>query len=296
MRPLLIFDKKEILNYAHETSISWREDESNRSNKYLRNNIRNKVLPVLKDINPSVLQTFKDTQTRLIASEMLLDQKVLDLRAQYFKSGLIDCLEVSWVRDNPLDHLLLFELLKSYQLGYAQFKQIFRSVVQNHSAMFYWNKYQLNVDRHNIWIGTTDRIIDQAAHKEITNGSDKVEFCNYRFTFNYLTFTAKLINNNSLNIACLDLERLKFPLTLRKWEKGDYFYPLGMGHKKKVSDFLVDQKIPRIKKESLLILVSEKEICWIVGLRIDERFKLKKSTRDVVQIGVTDLKSDREDV
>ena len=296
VRPLLIFDKQEILNYAHESSISWREDESNRSNKYLRNNIRNKVLPVLKDINPSVLQTFGDTQTRLIASEMLLDQKVLDLRAQYFKSGLIDCLEVSWVRDNPLDHLLLFELLKSYQLGYAQFKQIFRSVVQNHSAMFYWNKYQLNVDRHNVWIGTTDRIIDQAAHKEITKGSDKVEFCNYRFTFNYLTFTAKLINNNSLNIACLDLEKLTFPLTLRKWKKGDYFYPLGMGHKKKVSDFLVDQKIPRIKKESLLILASEKEICWIVGLRIDERFKLKKSTKGVVQIGVTDLKSDREDV
>ena len=69
-----------------------------------------------------------------------------------------------------------------------------------------------------------------------------------------------------------------------------------MGHKKKVSDFLVDQKIPRIKKESLLILASEKEICWIVGLRIDERFKLKKSTKGVVQIGVTDLKSDREDV
>ena len=108
--------------------------------------------------------------------------------------------------------------------------------------MFYWNKYQLNVDRHNVWIGTTDRIIDQAAHKEITKGSDKVEFCNYRFTFNYLTFTAKLINNNSLNIACLDLEKLTFPLTLRKWKKGDYFYPLGMGHKKKVSDFLVDQK------------------------------------------------------
>ena len=296
VRPLLIFDKQEIVNYALERGISWREDVSNLSNKYLRNNIRNKVLPVLKDINPSVLQTFRDTQTRLVASEMLLDQKVLELRAQYLKSGPIDCLEVSWVRDNPLDHLLLFELLKSYQLGYAQFKQIFRSVVQNHSAMFYWNKYQLNVDRNKVWIGTTDRIIYQAAFKEITNGSDAVEFCNYRFIFNYLKFTTKLINNSNLNTACFDMERLKFPLILRKWEKGDYFYPLGMVQKKKVSDFLVDQKIPRIKKKSLLILASEKQICWIVGLRIDERFKLKKSTKGVVQIGVTDLKSDREDV
>jgi tRNA(Ile)-lysidine synthase len=295
VRPLLIFSKQEILNYAQERSVLWRKDISNLSNKYLRNNIRNKVLPVLKNINPSVLQTFRDTQTRLLASEMLLDQKVLDLKAQFFKPGLIDCLEVSWVRDNPLDHLLLFELLKSYQLGYAQFKQIFRSVVKNHSAMFYWNKYQLNVDRQKVWIGTTDRIIDQVAHKEITNGSDAVEFCNYRFTFNYLTFTTEFINNNSLNIAFLDLERLTFPLILRKWEKGDYFYPLGMDHKKKVSDFLVDQKIPRIKKERLLILVSKKEICWLVGLRIDERFKLKKSTKGVVQIVVKDLNSNEKD-
>ena len=146
-----------------------------------------------------------------------------------------------------------------------------------------------------MWIGTTDRIIDQVAHKEITNGSDAVEFCNYRFTFNYLTFTTEFINNNSLNIAFLDLERLTFPLILRKWEKGDYFYPLGMDHKKKVSDFLVDQKIPRIKKERLLILVSKKEICWLVGLRIDERFKLKKSTKGVVQIVVKDLKSNEKD-
>ena len=294
VRPLLIFDKQEIVNYALKKGISWREDASNLRNKYLRNNIRNKVLPVLKDINPSVLQTFRDTQTRLVASEMLLDQKVLELRAQYLKSGPIDCLEVSWVRDNPLDHLLLFELLKSYQLGYAQFKQIFRSVVQNHSAMFYWNKYQLNVDRNKVWIGTTDRIIYQAAFKEITNGSDAVEFCNYRFIFNYLKFTTKLINNSNLNTACFDMERLKFPLILRKWEKGDYFYPLGMVQKKKVSDFLVDQKIPRIKKESLLILASEKQICWIVGLRIDERFKLKKSTKSVVKIEVKDLKIDKK--
>ena len=294
VRPLLIFDKQEIVNYALKKGISWREDASNLRNKYLRNNIRNKVLPVLKDINPSVLQTFRDTQTRLIASEMLLDQKVLELRAQYLKSGPIDCLEVSWVRDNPLDHLLLFELLKSYQLGYAQFKQIFRSVVQNHPAMFYWNKYQLNVDRNKVWIGTTDRIIYQAAFKEITNGSDAVEFCNYRFIFNYLKFSTKLINNSSLNTACFDMERLKFPLILRKWEKGDYFYPLGMVQKKKVSDFLVDQKIPRIKKKSLLILASEKQICWIVGLRIDERFKLKKSTKSVVKIEVKDLKIDKK--
>ena len=200
VRPLLIFDKQEIVNYALEKRILCREDVSNLSNKYLRNSIRNKVLPVLKDINPSVLQTFGDTQTRLIASEMLLDRKVLDLRAQYLKSGPIDCLEVSWVRDNPLDHLLLFELLKSYQLGYAQYKQIFRSVIRNHAAMFYWNKYQLNVDRDKVWIGTTDRIIDQAAHKVIINGSDAVEFCNYRFAFNYLKFTTKPVSYTNLTL------------------------------------------------------------------------------------------------
>tara|TARA_X000001036_G_C20678130_1_gene804923 strand:- start:1411 stop:2769 length:1359 start_codon:yes stop_codon:yes gene_type:complete len=290
VRPLLIFDKQEIINYAQEQRISWREDASNFSNKYVRNNIRKKVLPVLKEINPSVFRTFRDTQARLIASEMLLDQKVLDLKAQYFKSGLIDCLEVSWVKDHPLDHLLLFELLESYELGYAQFKQIFRSVVQNQSAMFYWNEYQLNVDRGKVWIGTSDRIIDPSAYKEITNALEVVEFYNHQLIFNNILSTTESINNKSLNIACLDMEKLTFPLTLRKWKKGDYFYPLGMTHKKKVSDFLIDQKIPKIMKDGLLILASKKEICWLVGLRIDDRFKLKNSTENILRIEVRDLK------
>jgi|TARA_B110000046_G_scaffold96391_1_gene103999 tRNA(Ile)-lysidine synthase len=288
-RPLLIFGKQEIINYAQKQRMAWREDASNVSNKYTRNKIRNEILPVLKEINPSVLQTFRDTQARLISSEMLLDQKVSDLKAQYFKSGPIDCLEVSWVRDHPLDHLLLFELLESYELGYAQFKQIFRSVVQNHSAMFYWNEYQLNVDRHKVWIGKTDRIIDPAACKEITNALEVVEFYDYQLTFNTVLPSTDSIDK-SLNIACLDREKLTFPLTLRKWKKGDYFYPLGMTQKKKVSDFLVDQKIPRIKKESLLILASKQKICWLVGLRIDDRFRLKNSTKNILRVEMKDLK------
>ena len=288
VRPLLIFDKQEILNHAQEHHICWREDASNVSNKYVRNKLRNKVLPVLKEVNPSVLQTFSDTQVRLIATEMLLDQKVSDLKVQYFKLGKIDCLDVSWVRDHPLDSLLLFELLESYRLGYAQFKQIFRSVVQNHSAMFYWDAYQLNVDRHKVWIGKKDRIIDPAACRIIANAAEVVEFYDHQFTFNLISPMTEPIDR-SLNIAYLDMEKLTFPLTLRKWKKGDYFYPLGMTQKKKVSDFLVDQKIPRIMKESILILASKQEICWLAGLRIDDRFSLKNSTKDILKVEMKDF-------
>ena len=283
VRPLLIFDKQEILNHAQKHHISWREDASNVSNKYVRNKLRNKVLPVLKEVNPSVLQTFSDTQARLIGTEILLDQKVSDLKAQYFKSGKIDCLDVSWVLDHPLDSLLLFELLDSYQLGYAQFKQIFRSVVQNHSAMFYWDEYQLNVDRYKVWIGKKDRNIDPAACRIIANAAEAVEFYDHQFTFSLISPMTEPIDK-SLNIAYLDMEKLTFPLTLRKWKKGDYFYPLGMKQKKKVSDFLVDQKIPRIMKETILILASKQEICWLAGLRIDDRFSLKNSTKDILKV------------
>ena len=288
VRPLLIFDKQEILNHAQEHHICWREDASNVSNKYVRNKLRNKVLPVLKEVNPSVLQTFSDTQVRLIATEMLLDQKVSDLKVQYFKLGKIDCLDVSWVRDHPLDSLLLFELLDGYQLGYTQFKQIFRSVVQNHSAMFYWDAYQLNVDRHKVWIGTTDQTIDPAARRTIANAVEAVAFYDHQFTFNLISSTTEPVDK-SLNIAYLDMEKLTFPFTLRKWEKGDYFYPLGMKQKKKVSDFLVDQKIPRIMKESILILASKQEICWLAGLRIDDRFSLKNSTKDILKVEMKDF-------
>jgi|TARA_B110000444_G_scaffold199114_1_gene190370 tRNA(Ile)-lysidine synthase len=155
--------------------------------------------------------------------------------------------------------------------------------------MFYWDAYQLNVDRHKVWIGTTDQTIDPAARRTIANAVEAVAFYDHQFTFNLISSTTEPVDK-SLNIAYLDMEKLTFPLTLRKWKKGDYFYPLGMTQKKKVSDFLIDQKIPIIRKESLLILTSKQEICWLVGLRIDDRFRLKNSTKDILRIEMKDLK------
>lgn len=88
----------------------------------------------------------------------------------------------------------------------------------------------------------------------------------------------------SASIACLDLEKLQFPLTVRKWQFGDYFFPLGMEQMKKVSDFFIDNKIPVPVKRKTWILSSGKEIVWIMGLRIDNRYRISEKTNHILKL------------
>jgi tRNA(Ile)-lysidine synthase len=285
VRPLLIFAKEELVQYAEKHEIRWREDASNETNKYARNKIRNKVLPSLKEINPALLTTFQTTLTRLSGLEFLLDEKLKSLRKGYFTPGVIDQLDTSWIRQNEGHQVLLYEILVVYGLNYAQFKQIFESVIMRRSGMFYWDDYTLNVDRNKIFVAKGPRVpIDQYM----------IEMNVDNFQFSGISFEIQDQNTqdgitNEANVAYLDLEKLSFPLCLRKWKTGDFFYPLGMQQRKKVSDFLVDLKIPRMMKENVLVLESKGMICWIVGKRIDQRFSIQLETQKGIRIKATSV-------
>ena len=153
------------------------------------------------------------------------------------------------------------------------------------SGMFYWDDYTLNVDRNKIFIAKGPRVpIDQYM----------IEMNVDNFQFSGISFEIQDQNTqdgitNEANVAYLDLEKLSFPLCLRKWKTGDFFYPLGMQQRKKVSDFLVDLKIPRMMKENVLVLESKGMICWIVGKRIDQRFSIQLETQKGIRIKATSV-------
>ncbi len=277
VRPLSSFTRHEILEYARQSDLKWREDASNSDPKYHRNRIRNHIIPELKKINPSLLDTFRSTQARLTSSQAYLDC-VLDKkikRLTQFKDSDI------FVNTKSITSIVELEyLLKPYSFNYSQMMDILDACLQGESGkLFFSPTYKLNVDRGQIIISP---LLDQFSTIEIESGN--AEVCNELFALRLTVLPVSAGIKASADQASLDLDELAFPLTLRKWCKGDFFYPLGMSGKKKISDYMIDSKIPLNLKSRIGILESAGNIVWLVGHRIDDRFKVTDRTKRICRI------------
>jgi tRNA(Ile)-lysidine synthase len=281
LRPLINVSKEVIHEYAVQRNLAWREDVSNTESKYLRNKIRNQVIPVLNEMNPSLLETFRNTNERLIGVSQLLDQEVVRINQNHMKSvdGVIE-LDLSWYDSDPMHDVLLSEILKPYGASYIQSKEIGRAI--SVGAIFFTDGYQFNVDRIKLLISR--REIGQIPALTIKEPGI-VEWGN---------LMVQVESSDDLNFApgnedssSFDRARIAFPLTIRCWEEGDVFVPLGMKGKKKVSDFMIDNKIPLTLKKSIPLFVTRKDIFWVGGHRIDDRFKITEHTKEVLKIKIS---------
>lgn len=281
IRPLLFADKAQIYRYAKDSGLTWREDESNAKSSYKRNLIRNKVIPLLQEINPALLDTFQDTLTRFQGVASLLDERKSSLLAAYkTSSGGIEEFETGWIEDNHLSQTLLFEFMKAYEMNFRQCVDLWDSIRNNSvGAVFSTPTYDINLDRGKLLIQKHQ--ITSHVYQEIQRGEKEVQVGN-----SVLTLESGNDTNISINadIACLDEGKIRYPLIVRSWRQGDVFYPLGMTGKKKVSDFMIDSKIPVTLKEKVLVMESAGEIIWVVGLRIDDRYKVTSSTSRMLKI------------
>lgn len=286
IRPLLFTTKDEIIQFAQETGISWREDSSNIAVKYSRNLIRQEVMPLLKKINPALESTFYHTQQRLMETETILKDKA---RAFLAKNSFSKGRDIFFSRKElaSCSAVLTEELLKPYGFNFFQARDIFAAAISSEATgkIFLSDAYQVNIDRESIIISeATKEITDQfisPGDKEAKNEILKLEL--------------QIVENKTdlhtqKNAASLDLRRLDFPLKLRKWKQGDTFHPLGMKGKKKLSDFMIDEKIPLNLKERVCVLESKGQVVWIIGYRIDERFKVRTGTTKILNI----VKSDND--
>ncbi|MBV6646125.1 MAG: tRNA lysidine(34) synthetase TilS, partial [Cyclobacteriaceae bacterium] len=288
VRPLLSVTKVEITAFAKSRGWTWREDASNQEQKYGRNKIRQHVVPGLSSINPAFANHFQYTQERLLGVEELLDDELLRLQDQFLqKQPHREVLSISWIDSSKRAQVLLAELLAPYGYSFTQSRQLHQCILRKESGkLFYSAQYEINYDRNQLLISRISNL--NSFHSQIRSEDTLVSTPNGHIELGYTNEGPSQFSENPSE-AYLDANKLEFPLTIRLWKPGDRFVPLGMQGEKKVSDLLVDLKVPITTKRSVLVLESDGKICWVLGYRIDDRFKLTPDTAKVLHFRITNF-------
>lgn len=272
IRPLLFATKEEILKYAKEHQLKWREDSSNESTKYQRNLVRLEVIPLLKKINPNLEQTLQQSIEKISAAETIFNNYIEGCRIDFLTVKKNHTLiEYSFLHEESEPRIILFELLKPFGFNYTQANEIFESLNGAAGKKFFSPSHFLVKDREVLIITEKNDSENREEVKiEVTCKNIFLPWSGQNLS---LEITTGYNSKDPSSIAYLDYKKLKYPLLIRPWQPGDNFHPLGMNGKKKVSDFLNDLKIPVNLKKNISVLLSGKDIVWVVGLRIDEQYK-----------------------
>ena len=283
IRPMMFASRADIMDYAQTYNIKWREDASNAKIDYHRNFIRKEIAPRLKELNPALENTFRDTLLRLEAtSELVMGRKAEILRKHSKESNGVRMLATSWLEDNKIGLLLLSEILSDYGLNFKVTKDVHRCILDGEvGKLFYGTSVVVNLDREQLII-TPD--LDGAVAVDVTPDQSEVAIGQRTLHLERLHQEWKLCNDE--NVGMLDYDLLKWPLKLRTWRQGDRFAPMGMKGTKLVSDFLIDQKVPLALKNDVLVLESTGDICWVVGYRISDKFKVTSQSSSVYKISI----------
>ena len=282
IRPLLFASRSMINEYQKINKIKYREDSSNESVKYARNRIRHQVIPELEKLNPAFKTNISQTilhleDVRKIFAEVI-DKKRSELVRIKEGKTLIDIDKLK-----KLDHIgtYLYEFLRPFRFPHQIIPDIIASLSTTPGKQFFSITHRLIRDRAHLIITLNTEIPESNIY--IDKDSTEVKHP-IHLVLKKIKITPEYKFSESKLIASLDLDLLKFPLILRRWKSGDQFQPLGMKNKKKVSDFFINNKFSIPEKESAWILESDSRIVWIVGYRIDDRFKITLNTRNILQI------------
>ena len=286
IRPLLWAKKEEILAYSQTHNLAFREDSSNESDKYARNYTRHHIVPAFQNINPSFEKTAIENINRLAETQVLLDFFIKKIKPQIIKPVENQFfINIKKLKSYPSVSTLLFELLKDFGFNNAQVEQILQNDRYHTGAMFHSKTHILLIDRFNYIVAKQKTDNTEAASFLISEADKCVETSRFQLTFYSDVDCPKSFSENPHSVF-LDGNKLVFPLILRKYQEGDRFQPLGMNGKSQLlSDFLRLKKLSQFEKEQVWILeTAEKEICWVVGFRLDERFKIKEGVQSCLQI------------
>lgn len=283
VRPLLFATRKQIEMYAHKNKLSWVEDSSNQSDKYKRNQIRHHLMPLIKLQNKNFYTVFKENINRFSNSVQLLEALVNEKMASMIKTENEQItINLNEIKQFPQYTSLLYHFAQNYGFNYDQIKSITEQTHQSGKTYISPN-FNAYIDRNIMVILPRNKNIPSNEEIEITSNIKQINEP-ILLTFKTLNFEKNQQIPNNSNIAFLDATQIQFPLILRKWKSGDKFQPLGMKHFKKISDFLTDLKIPHYLKDKVWVLTSNKQIIWVIGYRIDDRFKITDKTKKVLQI------------
>jgi len=282
IRPLLVFTRNEIENFAVKNNINWREDKSNASTKYLRNKIRHDVIPVLKEINPSLMDSFDNTLEHLKGSQDIVKNAIelLKKEATIFENDILK-IDINKIKALSNSKAYLFELLKEYH--FTEWDDIVNLLDAQSGKQVFSKSHRLVKDRKDLLLAKIDTTDSNQVY---TIENFDTNFIASEFNLNFVLKNKFAETKSIKNTIQLDIDLLKLPLKLRKWQHGDFFYPTGMKGKKKLSDFFNDEKMSLLEKEKVWILTtSANEIIWVIGKRLDQRFQVNAVTKNMVSIG-----------
>lgn len=286
IRPMAFASQEQIFDAVVQFKLAWREDSSNQSTKYARNFIRQEVMPKLMELNPSIDKTIAENAKKIIDIENWIEEEYATWSKEHLNNDSEDLLLVKDIDlSKSKNKVLSTKFLQTKNFNFDQIELIFNtSTEQAVGKIFESPTHQLNIDRKQWILKTKDQqdfrpIIIQEEDEEIQLHKQRIQLFFEEKTEDFNIPTAA-------NIACLDAEKLEFPLEIRKYQEGDWFCPLGMNQKKLISDFLTDKKVPLLKKQNTYLLLSKGSVAWIIGHRIDNRFKVTEKTNEVYVLEV----------
>jgi tRNA(Ile)-lysidine synthase len=277
VRPLLPFSRIEIEAFAKENKVEWREDSSNASDKYLRNKLRHDVIPMLKELNPSLLDSFQKTISNLQQAQTLVDDAsrivyrkvVTDINFQK-RINLLELMQL------PNYQAYLYQWFEPF--GFRDWDSINDLATAQSGKQVFSETHVLLKDRNELILFPKQNEIEPI---HFTIAKDQKEV---KFPLKMAFCNVDDISVQTTNTIFVDEDKLQFPLVIRKWQEGDWFYPSGMNGRKKLSKFFKDEKFSLLDKSSTWLLCSENQIVWVIGKRLDEQFKVTKSTTKILKI------------
>ncbi len=283
MRPLLFATKQELLDYALAHAITWREDHSNKEVKYDRNWIRHQIIPPMKKLNPRISITTKTTVAKLRHVEEVYQEHVAAWKQRIWSVGA-SCIhiDINALREKPWAAMVIFEWLKPMGFTFADIQGWWKKQPQPGKCL-HSPTHWLLADRGCWLVG--EHQMESNINFLLLPTTSWIQTPYYTLHCSSRSMQEDHLKTSS-SIAALDLTKLTFPLTLRCWKPGDRFQPLGMQHKKKVSDFLTEQKLSLHEKARVHVVTSHGEIVWVVGMRIDEHYKLNTTVQEIYELVV----------
>ena len=276
IRPLLRFWRQEIEKYCLEQDLQYCDDSSNFSDQFLRNRVRHYVIPELEKINPQIVDVFSRN------SELFLQQtQFFNAHIQQYKNLLVKeekeriIIDILSLRNIDYQSLILYEILNPFGFNAIETDNILKSMNATSGKQFLSDTHILIKDRNRFIIEKKDTKKEDVI---IINCIEELE--QYGFAVEKMPVTSNFQTVKDNHIIYVDADKLRFPLTIRNWREGDFFYPFGMKTKKKLSDFFTDLKIDLLEKQKIRLLCAQDQIVWVINLRADERFRVGADTRE----------------
>jgi tRNA(Ile)-lysidine synthase len=281
LRPLLPFTKQAILAYANSNSLQFREDSSNAKNDYSRNILRNEVIPIWENYTPQLVHNMQANIVRWQGVNAIYKKTVEKEIAKICENRNGDIyIAINYL--NKLGNVLtwLFEICKKYNFSSAQIIEVEKLLLAHTGSCITSASHKIFKQQHFLVV---TKINTAETNIVVINENDNMVILK-NSTLQIIKNSMPKFDNSDNDIAYLNADKITWPLILRPWQPGDYFYPLGLGKQKKIARFLIDSKVPQHKKNEVYVLVSNNKIIWTIGHRIDDRFKLKPNAANAIKL------------